>query len=658
MKHAQRIIDSFRTNNITSVLLIDDAYDPPEINEEIVGHLADYLYSNVNRAICSDFGIAQDTLESAASAANEGEYESEDLKIVHDFLYKKFVQEPDGTFDPGEVFKLLKEPNLQALMPLYNLLCSCVGDNNVYTAGLIDGITRYHDTRPQVLFVDYYLSDDVPPAGGVGQHRRTNARKESIKLLSKIIDATSEEEVPAIILMSSYGNLDTNKYRHDTETDKILSLRFQFLNKGLVRQIGSDFSIEHPAADALLDTSQGYRFGIVLQQALSQWKKGAEAALRIFISELGDLDIKDIAYLLRFKLREEGQQLSEYLQWFFSECLKGFIDKKVDWRHESFTSLDSKDNLDKSIEGAFDGPTKKIAEFFHLVRVDSHRIETRDGYKLGDLYADKTGNKVRAVVTPDCDLIERKGNSKTQNVLTMGGELSTFNKDGAAADDFFLRKDRPYSVMWKPKDIELFPIRGNDELHTPDKYDFLGTLRPLYALEIQHRVIEDLSRVGLPMAPVLGINAAVTVWIRKKDDFDEIEINQHSRATLIPSRSGRESYHIVLLQRSFINALIDKLDQIQEDEMSEDDANSLNTARSKDGRDSIYSKFLKRGVEIDKNGPVGIRVILGEKPNRKKIAPWLQIVMKVPDELMEAHHFTDPLQESDENTDCESATSS
>ena len=658
MKQSQRIIDSFRTNNITSVLLIDDAYDPPAFNEEIGGQLADYLDSDVNRAICSEFGIAEDTLESAISAATGGVYGSDDLKKVHDFLYEKFVQEPDDKYDPGEVFKLHKEPNLQALRPLYNLLCSCVGDENVYTAGLTDGAVRYHNIRPQVLFVDYYLSDDVPPAGDVDQYRRTSARKESIRLLSEIIDATREEEIPAIILMSSYGNLDTNKYRHDTESEKILSLRFQFLNKGLVRQTGNNFSIEHPAADALLDTSQGYHFGIVLQQALSQWQKGAEAALKNFKSELGDLDIKDIAYLLRFKLREEGQQLSEYLQWFFSECLKGFIDKKVDWRHESFTSLDSKDNLDKSIEGAFDGPTKKIAEFFHLVRVDSHRIETRGGYQLGDLYADKTGNKVRAVVTPDCDLIERKGSTKAQNVLTIGGELSTFNKDGAAADDFFLRKERPYSVMWKPKDIELFPIGGKDQLHASDKYDFLGTLRPLYALEMQHRVIEDLSRVGLPVAPALGISAAVTVWIRKKNGFDEIEINQHSRATLIPSRSGQESYHIVLLQRSFINALIDQLDQIQKDELSKDDATSLNIARSKDGRESIYSKFLKKGVEIDKNGPVGIKVILGEEPNSKKSAPWLQIVMKVPDELMEAHHFTDPLQESDENTESESSHSS
>ena len=566
MKNDHRIIEAFKSNGIKKILLIDDAYDPPELNEEIIDQLVDYLESEANKALCFERGITEDILENAISAANEVKYGNEELYKIYDVLYKEFVHELDNRFDLDGVFKLHKEPALQALKPLHNLLYSCVGNDKVHTAGLKDGMDYYQDFHPQVLFVDYYLSDDVPPTGDVNQRRRTNARKASIELLRQIIADTSEEEIPAIILMSSYKNLDVNKYRHDTASDKIMSLRFHFLNKKQVCQNDKDFTIQQAAVDALLDTSQGYHFGKVLQQALTQWKRGTESALSNFMSEVGELEVKDIAYLLRFKLREEGQQLSEYLQWFFGECLKGFIDKSVDWKHESFSSLDNEENLYESIEGSFEGATKKIAEFFHLVRVDSHRIGTHRGYQLGDLYVNSSGNKVRAIVTPDCDLIERKGKTKVQNVLTMGGALSTFNKDGSSADDFFLHKNKPYSVLWEPKDLEMYPIRGKGELHGGGEFDFLGTLRPLYALEMQQRIIEDLSRVGLPVAPALGINAAFTVWIRKSNtetSFHKININQDSRATLIPARSGQGAKHLVLLTRRFCNRLIHELNQIQ-----------------------------------------------------------------------------------------------
>ena len=71
---------------------------------------------------------------------------------------------------------------------------------------------------------------------------------------------------------------------------------------------------------------------------------------------IGNLQAKDFAYLIRFRLREEGQPFSEYLEWFLGECLKGFIAEKVAWHHDAFRQLSNADGVGKAIEGAFDGP--------------------------------------------------------------------------------------------------------------------------------------------------------------------------------------------------------------------------------------------------------------------------------------------------------------
>lgn len=517
MGHEKRIIDAFKTNAITKVLLIDDAYDPPEIGENNVGPLIDFLESEAGRATCIKLGIVENALDSATTAAQEGDNNSDDLRAIYSTLYTEFARTSDEKFDPEGHFHKVKEPNLAAMRPLSTLLRRCGEQVDVCTAGLTDGRERFREFRPQVLFLDYYLDSDIPPTGDINKKKKTKARKESLDLLREVIETAEEEELPAVVLMSSRQIEDVDEYRHEAGPQQIMSLRFGFLRKDMILQQDDKIDIKHAAADVLLDTSQGYLFGNVVQQALNQWKIGAQTALESFLKEVGDLHMKDFAYLMRFRLQEEEQPLSEYLEWLFGECLKGLIDEKVNWQHDSFLKLDGTDNIEETIEGAFEGPSVEIAKFFHRARVNDRLSYTNRKYQLGDLYAQPRGKHIRAVVTPDCDLVVRKGKTKVKSVLTMGGTLNTFDKEGSVADDFFFRRRTPYSVRWNPKDIETFPVEGEEALDQAGKLQFLGTLRPLYAQAMQRRVLNDLSRIGLPVAPALGINATVAAWIRTKN---------------------------------------------------------------------------------------------------------------------------------------------
>ena len=155
-------------------------------------------------------------------------------------------------------------------------------------------------------------------------------------------------------------------------------------------------------------------------------------------------------------------------------------------------------------------------------------------------------------------LVVRGGRLRAKNVLTMRGTLRAFDDVSACADGFLLREGKPRSVEWKPKELETFPLDGPDSLHGTDKFEFLGTLRPLYAQEVQRRALTDLSRIGLPVAPALCINGTANVWIRKKNSKnprERITMESSAVVSIIPSREGQSIEHRVLFQRRFVHEL-------------------------------------------------------------------------------------------------------
>ena len=471
---------------------------------------------------------------------------------------------------------------------------------------------------------------------------------DSVALLKEICRASSTEkstddDCPAVVLMSSRKIDDVEKYRQDAGGERIVSVRFRFLEKRAVRLESQTVVIDHAAADVLLDTTQGYVFGKLWQQALKQWRDGAAAAFKRFTREVSELDLKDVAYLLRFRLREEGQSLSEYLEWLFGEYLRGRVESDVDWMHASFMELDGNENVESNIEGAYEGASKRVAELFHSVRVRPRRVGAPSRYRLGDLYKSAIGSNIRAVISPDCDLVVRKGKTKVGRVLTMGGVLSAFDEEGAAADNLVLFEDRAYSVLWRPKDLETFPIEGAASLDGGEGFGFVGTLRPLYAQAMQRRALAELSRIGLPVAPALGINASAVAWIRTRhagDGFKKV-VSSAGRATIIPRREGRVEGHRVLLARRFVYELVDGLGRIGQEDMEEEDATALGRVLREEKK--FCEGVLRKGGSTKGRGIFGICFVVGEKPRTKGDAAWLQIVLKISGDALEELRGIDPL---------------
>ena len=390
MEHEQIILDAFKTNKIDKILLIDDAYDPPILDGDLSGTLLDFLMEEEGCKICRELDLSDTELKSAVDALNTNSLQDDRLIKVNKVLFDAFVSKQ---LDPKNKLVQYFEGNkgiaLRALTPLYELLKKCSAKVIVRTAGIEDGIEQYLDFKPQVLFIDYYLSPDIQPSGSASKEAKYAARSASVELLKQLNqNIENAVDIPAIVLMSSKNVAkEADEYRHQTGRNKILSLRFGFLNKYQVTQDGGKFEITQDAADVLLDISQGYLFGRELQLMIDEWNSGATTAIEILTKMIADLHVKEFAYLMRFRLHDECQPLSDYLDWFFGEYLKGLISQKVDWRNSSFSNLESKPELKKSmqsIEGAFDGPSEQIARIYHRIKVDDCRLGKSEEYRFGD----------------------------------------------------------------------------------------------------------------------------------------------------------------------------------------------------------------------------------------------------------------------------------
>ena len=612
---------AFDNAGINQILLVDDAYDAPSV-ELIADALEDFLEDPDSVHTCEEVGIAPAAISSSQEALDVAQYDHPDLLDVVQRLFDAFAKEYGSKYDPDGAFSKFKEPSLRQLQTLVELLQQSATNIEVNTTGRGDAESRWHDTEPQMVLLDYELDDSLP--GSPTESDRSSA---SVDFLKTILN--SQDELPSIVLMTDKKLPPADQYRKRAG-ERLLAVRLSLLNKRTAVD-ASETTFSTAARDALLDACQGFRFGNLLDQALSEWSDAVDRAQKRLATSIRDLDAKDFAYLIRFRLRADATGLADYIDWLFGEHLRGLTEDEICWTDGSFADLDGADRLEDMIEGAQDGPTSAIANVFHSVRVGGRRNRGDRDYRLGDLYARKGGNEVRVVVTPDCDLIggapedgQVTRRAKVANLLTMGGSLHHIGAQEAVADELLLRNNRPSYVGWRPKDLLTFPLRGEGALHEDPQYQYIGTLKPLYALRTQHRALGDLSRIGLPIAPALGVNMPVSVWL-KPDNQNvsafKLELDVGGTATIVPKREGQRGGHHVLLPRHFVHAVMDTLTAAPLDKRTKRIIAELVANRAK-----LDQLLLVNGAEVGGQPRLGVAFHL-DRPNNKKGAAGLQFVL-------------------------------
>ena len=212
----------------------------------------------------------------------------------------------------------------------------------------------------------------------------------------------------------------------------------------------------------------------------------------------------------------------------------------------------------------------------------------------------------------------------------MGGILKELDEDGAAVDNFVLVENRPFSVWWEPKNLKTFPLDREGSLRS-GRYEFIGTLRGLYAQAIQRHALADLWRVGMPVAPALGIRVGVSVLLRQKGgQFDKLSTSEDAKGVLIPPREGRHEGGRVLLARPFLWGLVEALQRYEHGRLGVEDGKALKRVLAEE--EDFCEWILKEGGIAKDVGRFGVGFSMGEPTRKRKRNAWLWLVVSVPDQ--------------------------
>lgn len=637
MMHQENLLAAIKESKVSKIAVIDDAFDLPAIDNKNAGQLIEVMEQDEFKKLAAEVGLAAEHVDEAKLALESTQYGDEALTGMMGAFYGKFAETFDERFNPGGIFGGQRD-NLRHLAPVMKLLNICNPRPSVVKFG--SSMNDFADAKDvELIFIDAFLDSTV--SADSGARAKNSALKNSLQEVSALVRSLGDN-APSVILMSSSGAVrkDAEKYRKDIQDAEkkglVYASRFGFLEKTRLKLLeGGGVGIEEDAADDLLDIFQSYQFGRSMHTAIETWLSSAEKATTAFREDLAQLHLKDFAYLVRFRLQEEGQSLVEYLDWFFGECLLDALGKKVDDASSSEHNVDFLNEKGaEQIEGAYEGATATVADLYHRVRIESPRKIRKGGLRLGDLYM--SGKKtIFATMTPDCDLVVRgKKNAKRSaaKILLVAGDIKDFDAPETTIADFIMIDGKPRNIKWDPKKIETLDFDG-----FPDKHGlkYVGTLRPLYAQELQRRVLHDLGRVGIATAPAIGVKAAVTVHVQKKaGEREKIELGDAKVAdcTIVLSRGGAAKANVVF-RRGFVPELMSALAELDTGSLA-DHAEGQVAALKQEGARKKLEKMYRNGIFCEDTIEFGICLTANKGLRSKNDQTWCWILIEMGEEIL------------------------
>ena len=640
MNYTTQIVDSLKASVIERILVVDDAYDPPALAEEHMGSLLEMLQTPELRNYVTEEFLTEQDLRSTVDALIDGDFDHEAISDTISKLFDAYLRQRTAEVDPGGEFARTKRLRLETLDPLLELLGRCGDGVNIRQVGKDSALAVFRELKPDIILMDFFLSPPDRPTGASTRTEQRADRQSSIRLLKSILQIDGGV-TPAVILLSSEDVQErAQRYRSSLE-GRVTALRFGFLNKNWIRRAADELIAEGNAADVLMETSGSFHFARTLEAALQQWKRGAEAGLEGLYSELRELDLKDFAYLLRFRLYEEGEPFADYLEWFLGESVRAAVDDKVEWNAEEFSRLNDR-QLTNEIEGAHSVPSSRIASLFDRMRFNSRENRVRGRFGLGDLYIGPDRRTVRMVITPDCDLVVRGEHRAARRLLTVGGAIRGLGEHKALAGNLILLQT-PKAITWELKDVMSHDFTDDmSKLHVGETtYSYHSTMRALAAQTVQKEVLGDLARIGSAVPPTVYVVGPAKVYVKKlvenQSQVAELDGLEDAHAQVFMPRGGSEEKMRALFTSRFVRTLVARLEAIDDTELIHGDREHRKNWIGNAAR--VRQAMLRDGLELPGKGVFKLLTSIGTL----KGTNWLEIVVDVADDALLNMQSTDPL---------------
>lgn len=496
-----------RQAGITSVAVIDDAFNTPEL-EDLTAEIEDFWAE-----------IVRDESAFAELNALHPGFENED-DINEELIKKLWIQ----TLDEEQSSLLVsckstlfsrQFENIADLEPLVDYLTG-IG----MTPSRLGTDDDFTNEELKLVFLDFFLEsaptrpspEEVESAirQFVDGTAESPAMRASIDKAKEILKRNNEA---FIILMSSKENVQMAKERFRQETGLIEGM-FDYIPK---EQLASerDLNLRLGTSAASLPARHDIQNFVISLEASIQ------KASKEFIDRIKKLSFEDYLYTYSLSLREEGHPLGDYMSKLYGSSLAHLV-------HNNAQVIEAKDKLDKIDIEAYvpwkTAPSNHLAEMYSLSLTEPGTSSNTTQLRLGDLYVSGTKN-VLLVINADCDLARLPSTPDSQSanglsILLHPGCLVPIEEKVQAkykVTNLVFLKEKPHKIVWDYDGVFTKKYSELEEWLDSEGYSKEARLITPHALQIQQHYAANLTRVGMPVATPFLRPATVQVFAKKED---------------------------------------------------------------------------------------------------------------------------------------------
>ncbi|WP_153043113.1 hypothetical protein [Xanthomonas nasturtii] len=552
------VSEAFVKAGIQHAIIVDDAYDPAPTTA---------LANASANTVINDLDEAQYTALLELLQANvpleegaEVDYVDQDQQLI------AYLTSLDGTrvlFTERARFAPAAERAFETYLDLQRTKLNDVEllkerleahGITVDTYGVDADLTRSKDA--QLLFLDLHLRNTAGGKIGV---------EDALDVYQRI-DRVHPRAHRFVFLMSTLDKPLEQTAEPFRQQAKLFVSQFEPLKKSLIaKEIRLDELLRNYALTLL--HLRGLRTAV--NGFVDAIKDAADRMENAFL----DVDIADYKVLQANTTGIEKVPLGVYVSELALEYLNYEVesDSRV-WGLSNEIDSWNRDNLPRSrfalrpsVGKVYSGNVVHARE--RLAGEDKAKRGPKDGFfYLGDVFFKtddcKTGTVPKTAIviaTPACDLVRPEVLVKDRTILLCEGKVSKLSitspipslKGGIAplviphpvdaGTQLEITWNIKKLVTWSAKDIKN--VRGRHS-----KWQRVGRLRPLYALQVQHAITADLSRIGTQRAPSELVPFGIELLYRNGDKWaslDKAEVKSSICAAVYQSEDKKRFTFVV-----------------------------------------------------------------------------------------------------------------
>jgi len=406
--------------------------------------------------------------------------------------------------------------------------------------------------EPQLVFIDLKLKDEGPLTVS-----------DAVGVFRKLMQTHSQCQ-PFVFLMSSLATALPERRDEFRQSANIFASQFEALEKKHFKDENELKSIFSQYARVLPQLRELHQHVDAVGLAITNASKNVQTILR-------SLDLADYFVLHRNTVSIEKVGLGTYI----SDLLLEYLVHEVEgtpqiWSYAKGLDAWALENIPRSRFNLSLAAGKIYSgNLLHAdARLDGELergLGPANGYfYMGDIFFlakelnESRPSKALVIATPACDLV-RPSELRKRTIFLCEGTVKIVStatvpagKDGLAAVVMPHPKNSKQRLLinWDKKKLHTWHTDEMDSFASAEECHWVraGRLRPLYAIQLQHAITADLSRIGVQRPPNVlvphGIEAFVkgdTKWIQ----LDVDERDEPTAAALADSEDGKKTLFII-----------------------------------------------------------------------------------------------------------------